>query len=678
MKLAVLLFSSLLMQSCGSDSHDKGPQGPDHVDSKEDTRLIKPIPPPLPLPPDPNTQNANLNLPVYKSLTEVFPNVTEIMQSSDTATTLFKMRKIASPTQGYHKELVSLVEGVTTTDMAHIKLLLDAAYYPFVRYKQMYDGYNKLRTNPDAAQQALQLLTELRLASAFAESLSSIVNIGFKKASDFNWAKGIELLKLVYPIGQASEAFQKLITTQSSMTNEQEEELMLLASDKLEVEIAAEYAIKVFNRTDKSLNSLFAIVDKLKVSAKDRTMLKGLDSITSLTHEQVAQCITRESLKNGEIAVKAYKKSSQKSHANLMQIISSYDRQFVRDYIVQNTLDEYKTFTSSQAIDLCKASTSYCPQLAKVGTWQDPSVAVAVSIGQSLRYENKDIWLDGVLKYFNSVNTNEVFSLAKVAYANGLSVAMTLVKFITNLTTGGATYIAGLFHYDDKDSWLFAAEPYIKNLNGDELYQLVQAAYSKKRELAEKIYPKLSSKTVAEILKTAGLLHYDNKDEWLDFGLGTLSKFTSAEFYNAVYVSYNFRIQLARKYKNRISDLSINNLIKIASLFKYDEIDEWLKMSTAFFTSYTTAEVFKIIPQSYNEHLSLLLSLLPKITDLTVAHTVILTKLVTYDSRDTFLLAAIEKITDLDSGKIASLENLAYSKKEEVRKKALEKIGAGS
>ncbi len=71
-----------------------------------------------------------------------------------------------------------------------------------------------------------------------------------------------------------------------------------------------------------------------------------------------------------------------------------------------------------------------------------------------------------------------------------------------------------------------------------------------------------------------------------------------------------------------------------------------------------------------------MLSILPRISDLGVANTVSLTRLLRYDAKDTFLLAAIDKINDLDLAKVDSLVAAAYDKKEEIRRKALGRLSA--
>lgn len=71
-----------------------------------------------------------------------------------------------------------------------------------------------------------------------------------------------------------------------------------------------------------------------------------------------------------------------------------------------------------------------------------------------------------------------------------------------------------------------------------------------------------------------------------------------------------------------------------------------------------------------------MLSILPRISELSVANTVSLTRLLRYDAKDTFLLAAIDKINDLDLAKVDSLVAAAYDKKEEIRRKALGRLSA--
>src|SRR6185295_8709866 len=85
--------------------------------------------------------------PKYQPLTNIFPDLSEIMASPDTKKTGLKLLQVASPTPEYHKDLLSLLQAVDKTDMAHVTMLMDAVYWTFENYLNLEKNIKDLKNS---------------------------------------------------------------------------------------------------------------------------------------------------------------------------------------------------------------------------------------------------------------------------------------------------------------------------------------------------------------------------------------------------------------------------------------------------------------------------------------------------------------------------------------------------
>lgn len=667
MRIAILaLISSFLIFACGRNDEKQDPSLQQKNSRKNSTGsgsigLDKSTSSSSSLPED-------LGFPQYQPLSSVFPNTLEIMTSADTTDTLLKLTRVASPTQNYHRELENIVSSIATTDIAHVKMLMDAVYFSYSKYIGI---LGELKTLKDASASYIEITRKLRiekaLAFSLAKTLTQIANTGFPKATDLDWNKGIAALDLLYPQGGASLAFNTLIKKSEPLSIAQKDQLMLLTSMKYEAEISSDLAIGLFqNTSDKSLNALLSFVDRLQWLSRDYTLIKGSKFFPKLTHNEVIQMLARQYSKDGSVAIAVYANSSEKSHEHVMSIAETLNSDG-KTYFIKKAMLFYQEITSEQMIQLCQIAESVCSEVVtrSIPKWQDPTPEYAVAIAALVTYGNKDIWITGVLKYFSILTTEQAIKLINASYEGKSKVGADLAEKINDMDAENAVKIAQIFYYDAKDQWLLIAEPFIKSPLGSQIALFASAGYEKKRELAEKLFLKVTLKNVADIVNMSEVLYYGDKDKWINFALALMPQFSGDEFYFALKAAYEEKITIAEKYIARINELTPASTSKIArDIFYYGDKDKWLKSAAAILKKLTVEELKIVLQSGYEEKLAIGLSLIKKISDLDGNGAASIAKFVfIYGDKDKWLESAIQNIGSITSEEVIKIIDSAYEEK---------------
>lgn len=510
---------------------------------------------------------------------------------------------------------------------------------------------------------AKKLEADATIALALAPTAAQIANAGFVRAIDLDFDQGISALELLFPVGGAEQAFDALITKASPLRLDQKETLMLLASRKHEGHVAARIALDLFKHTtDQSPRSLLTIVDRLSSSARDFTLIASAIQFAQLSHHEVMELLSRQYGKDGSVAEALYARSTEKSHSHVLEIAETLNASG-KAYFIEGALTYYSSITTEQIDQLCKHAKDICSHIivAAKDKWQNPDPKSAVNLAKAIDYEERDEWLESVIGHFQKLTPIEAQKLLLTAYEGG-PIACALADKIADLTIDVAIALANHLRYEDKDAWLLASIPHIQSPAGNELKGFVAAGYQDKLQLAQEIFPKVKVKNVTHAVEVANALYYDDRDEWIDFALNFFEQLSAHDFYHALKSAFAKKESIGEKYVNRVSDLRVENIISIArNVFTYGGTDTWLDAALPHLKSLTTSELKTLLKSVYDGKLEIAMKLADRISDLNAQNAAsIATDIFYNDSRDTWLNHAVQRISSCTSKEAISLINASY------------------
>ena len=233
---------------------------------------------------------------------------------------------------------------------------------------------------------------------------------------------------------------------------------------------------------------------------------EGFEKAKELSCEEVLEIVKKTYVKSGHLTAKAYKKSSGKSHRNILELSGKLSKEG-KKFFVLKALDTYKKVKTDEISDLCSVVRSECFKLASkaVKKWRDPSAAGFSKISKLFSYGNKDIWINSILSYFPKLRGDEAYTISASTYLKGLAVAKSLASKISDFSVADAVKVNSLFSYGDKDIWLEESGKNIKAISKVDLITFVKPSYLKGLDLAKKHYKKVTGKTIQNAVSVSYL-----------------------------------------------------------------------------------------------------------------------------------------------------------------------------
>ncbi len=307
----------------------------------------------------------------------------------------------------------------------------------------------------------------------------------------------------------------------------------------------------------------------------------------------------------------------------------------------------------------------------------DLNITSALKIASELSYNSKDNWIKLFLdKKISSISTPDALKFIKLSYDSASQIAMSLVDKLTDLNFKNSLSIAEELTYNAKDNWLkVVLINKIQNLTTDELVLYLKTSYDSKSQFASIGLNKVSDFNLKNGLKIAEELTYNSKDIFLKTILNDkVQLINTSELIKYMEASYDSRYEFTIIGLNKLSDLSPANALKIVELLTFNAKDQWLDKSYEKFAKLTSAEIYAAMESSYDSSLRLSLKLIEKATDFNVNNAIKISSLLTFNSKDQFLLKSIDLVSDLDSQNLENLVAASYNAEIQIREKGKKKI----
>jgi hypothetical protein len=390
-------------------------------------------------------------LPTYHPITDAFPHPADLTTVSDTAGALAKLRKIASPTAGYHNDLRAVLDASTTIDVAHLNLLVDASYYSAV---DLANDQAALKALPQAGDSATHirravLTRDIQLATSLSHFTDQLITAGLGKLVYYGFDDSIGLLTKLFPLGGGENAFAAVMTKFQPLAAAQELQLMDLATKKEADEASSNLALSWFdtNSPDHGEHALVTLARRVQRNAKDTVLLGAIPTLDQVTIAQTIELALAAYSRGGDVAARAYARTGDFSHENVMKIGAALSDSARATFYV-SALDEYGAITTAQLDEL----------------------------------------LDSIQSGLESVATKAMAKLADVTAAGIADIASRLqgdglAQFLTaslpripGLTVGNACDLSDLLDDSAKDTFLLKAVAFVTGLTPDSLETLASHA----------------------------------------------------------------------------------------------------------------------------------------------------------------------------------------------------------
>lgn len=216
--------------------------------------------------------------------------------------------------------------------------------------------------------------------------------------------------------------------------------------------------------------------------------------------------------------------------------------------------------------------------------------------------------------------------------------------------------LAGQLTGSTKDILLAGALSRFQSFSINELYKLIEAGFSKKGEITGLAFLKCETFSHAIVLDLLSRLDDRHRGDFLANATARYDTMTMNELRELLNSTRSRRGDIVRIAATRISDTSVDGVALIARLLSGNAKDEWIASALPKFESIQTSEVISLIKSAYSSDLAISKELLPRINDLTVQNALLIANELHSQKKDSFLLSAVELVTDLD---VTSLQKMA-------------------
>ena len=675
----------------------------------------------------------------YVPLTTVFPDPLDIIRIADVETTLKKLREVATATEEYHKDLLKVATDAPSLDVAHLHLLLDACYFPYAFRKQMEEEYQKLwEKHDEESQKLMQIIFEnINLADTLAPYTIAILNVGMSKVFDLTLDKAIELLHKLFSTGDSGVAFQYVIKLFSPLSAQKKLEFLDLALQKSELKTALDLA-QMWFRLDsgKKAATLIELAKRFGSEGRDSLILNVHSEIVSLTTDELLALISLAYSRKKELALARVNEVSDFSIANAVRVIqmfSSEGRDDVAEKVMSRggflTTDELRSvvsaayarrlsiarnncgrilglkpenvvslaqlfssesrdevvlacsarlepMTTDQLIGLVQAGYAQRVRIAKMHylNLNDFSGGNIARIAQQFSSESKDAVIEGALESLKRVTSEEVKNLIDAAYAKRPAFAVGLAEKTTDLTAQNTADISSHLSSEGRDMFLLRAVDLVTNLNGDNAASLIQYGYAKKLEIALKAIERISGLAVSQASFLASYLSSDSRDLFLLRAADLVSDLSGENIPALIQYGYARKLEISLKSLRRLSGLGVENAIAAADSLSSDSRDIFLLEALNRLSDLSGQNILSLSQHGYAKKFQILMTALELVKTLTVNQAIMIARNLSYDAKDSFLLRAVDLVVDLSTSNLISLASEARAKKDEVIQKGLDRL----
>lgn len=480
--ISLISLTALTLTACGKgDSVNSTPPG-----LSSGPRLPEPSPAPTETTTDPIIPEACAAVslkpyPDFVSIHTLFPDPSALLTVPDTVSALVQLRSIASPTQSYHSELLTLVHSARRLDPAHLRLLVRASYFNASDLERIESDLSATDGLTDHAScvRRMSAARDLSILKGYAVYTQMILEDGLPKIDSLSWDDALELLEEVMPTDDGSKAFVFVAKKFAPLDELELQTLITLSSRKSASEAASRLAFEWYLRfSDRGFQAALETNAQLNGRAKDLFLERAIRTFTSLTVAQVKSLVRNSFGSSGKTAAAAFVKVTDFSHQAVLDVLTELDDEDRGEFLVR-TIARYPSLQTEELITLLR-STKYHRSniaLAAVRRLSDVSVESILSVTPFLSRADKDAFLQSALDRLKRVSASEALRVIHEADDVRSAIAIALCKGdkISDLTVDDAVRIVGELDSADKDAFLQLAVDEVTDLTPESLEKLIGA-----------------------------------------------------------------------------------------------------------------------------------------------------------------------------------------------------------
>lgn len=434
-------------------------------------------------------------------------------------------------------------------------------------------------------------------------------------------------------------------------------------------------AITALNKMDKVLAThAIYFANKLDYSAKDQVIKEYFELVPSITTEEIVSLVSSAYSEKQALAVSNLSKVSDLSPNTVVQInkglrFSAKDNVALKFIEVINEID---TEGLSAIVNSAYNSKSSLIESA-FPMVSDKSAENVVILMNLVRYSSKDKIMKLYLDSVSEVSSSGLVALIKNGYSESESYGVEYFGLVSDKSFENVKMIMNQVSYGKKDSIGDSFLDSLENFNQSDLISLIRVSYQNKQDRFVRNYKKIKDKSFNNIVSAVNTVSYGKKDLVLEIFMKEKKVFTTEEIIALSKMSYNDKKEILMNNLSQVTDLSVENILKISERLTYGDKDTVIYSFLEIQTPNDVASILKLHDEVYNKKKEFMKKMIPLMSDLTVGAAINISKKYSYQTKDEFLLLMIPYIVDLDNDSLVSYANEAYTDnaKAEILKKGL-------
>ncbi|MBI3017181.1 MAG: hypothetical protein HYY62_04200 [Deltaproteobacteria bacterium] len=227
--------------------------------------------------------------------------------------------------------------------------------------------------------------------------------------------------------------------------------------------------------------------------SKDNVLLVCSERLESMTTDALIGMINVSYYQGVALTKMHYLKLVDFSATSIAKIANRFSGE-AKDTVIAGALDTLTSVTSDEVKRLISASYYQAGTVSVrlISKISDLTVVNAVGIARGLNSDAKDPFLLKALTVVTDPSGDNILSLAQSAYGQGMTVLMRVLERVTTLTVAQSITIARSLSYENKDAFLLRAVDRVIDLSTANLMSLASQAPSKKDQIIQKGLERLS------------------------------------------------------------------------------------------------------------------------------------------------------------------------------------------
>ncbi len=307
----------------------------------------------------------------------------------------------------------------------------------------------------------------------------------------------------------------------------------------------------------------------------------------------------------------------------------------------------------------------------------DLSPANVSLLAQAASFAGKNAVIDTYITQFSpALTTAQLINLSLASYQNGDVILTRALSLLTDLNAANILLIMETATYGTKDQLL--ATYLSNNVQTIDAQTLIRLARATSQSVSSTILGNLTKVSPFDLnaaLTMAAALSYDDKDQVLKRYLDAQATIALDDLLKLADASNQLSVKFKTEYLGKINDLSHANILRLAASLTYDNIDLVLAYYLQQTRSLSTQELESIARAAYQKSRDFISSNLSKVNNLSVANALTLQGFFTYGAIDTYLLQALELVSDLNQENLQAIGEASYQSKERILRRGMERLG---